>query len=171
MKRLIAATLAVILTGTLSQPVSAHVVVANDSNTQSAILHIIPDDEPVSGKKATINFIFQDHALQGAESVTLLIKGESSEMRPPVKIEGNQAMAEVVFNQAGVYALDLTVVSPGSAESHFRYTQRVSAGDGSHWIAPSWAEPLFIASTLLLVGLAIIAFNFRKKISQQSVLK
>lgn len=156
-----------------SQTATAHVLITDDTKTKGAILHIIPDDDPIAGETATLYFDVQQDVLQPGSSVVLAIQNTAGDKTTvPTEIEGALITASYVFPAQGVYRLVFEVRS-GSTSHIFTQSQRVSRGITTSALdAPTheWAKLLLIASGVGLLVLAIVANNRRKSIAAQSVL-
>lgn len=153
------------------QSVFAHVLITNEAKTKGAILHIIPDDDPIAGEESSLYFDMQDE-IQGSENLVVLTIREPSgtETFMEAEIDGTLATAKYTFPEQGIYDLTFTVASDGEAYT-FNHSQRVSRGiiigplDKTNY---AWAEILLLVSGLGLIILVIIVFNRRKEITAQS---
>lgn len=154
--------------------VSAHVLITDTTQSHGAILHIIPDDDPIAGQESTLYFDTQARLLGGNENTSsLTITDQSGEQVViATAIDGTLITAAYTFPAQGVYQLTFTVRSAGKTYT-FEHSQRVSRGTvGSALDTPSyvWAEALGIVSTLGLTGLVLIIIRHRKRIAQQSTM-
>jgi hypothetical protein len=154
----------------LPQTASAHVLVNDTSDTVGAVLHIVPDDDPVAGQTANLFFDVQTERLN--EKTTMLAVMNSAtheEAQLPVKMDGNSITAEYIFPTQGIYQLTLTVAA--DKEYTFVYSQRVSRGVSSG-LSDKRAFPLakfaLIFSGTLFLFLLIVMFNYRKEIKKRS---
>src|SRR5690606_15978623 len=107
MKRIVVAAMASILFALILAGSSyAHVLVRDTSGSKGAILHIIPDDDPIAGKKATLYFdaqdVFDDDVRTGL-SITRDDNGEAVVVE--TKRDGSLVTAEYIFPARGVYNL------------------------------------------------------------------
>lgn len=172
MKRALIA-IAVLVSSLLGQAASAHVLVTDDTKAKGAILHIIPDDDPVAGESATLFFDTQDKLLNGNNTkVTLTVRQPDEEKKSlAMTVAGTLATVDYVFPVQGVY--NLTFLAESNDKSYtFEWSQRVSRGVmGSALDVPryTWAEMLVVSACVGLILLVIIAFNRRKVIAKQSV--
>lgn len=152
-------------------PVSAHVLVTDQTNSQGAILHIIPDDDPIAGEKADLYFDMQDDLAAKATAISLTISNDQkNETLVKVRREGSLVTAAYTFPAQGVYTIRFVVTSNGQNYS-FSQAQRVTRGVSlSSLEKPSyaWAQVLFIGSMVGFAVLAIIIFNRRVAIAKQS---
>lgn len=149
---------------------SAHVLITDETNTKGAILHIIPDDDPVAGEQATLYFDMQNQ-LSGEDSVMLTIYNSASEKAEiETKTDGSLVTANFTFPSQGVYEIEY-VVSTSRETYIFKQTQRVSRGISGATAGKqtyAWAEMLLVASVISFAFLMIVAFNRRKDITRQS---
>jgi methionine-rich copper-binding protein CopC len=156
-----------------SQTSFAHVLITDEMKTKGAILHIIPDDDPVAGEQSTLYFDTQDQLSNTKSTVELTIQSESIEdQKMNMKVDGSLATATYTFPTQGVYNLTFTV-SSGEQSSIFKQSQRVSRGVSTSPLEKPtypWAEILVLASGIGFAVLAIIAFNRRKDIAKHSTL-
>jgi hypothetical protein len=154
----------------LPQTVSAHVLVNDASGTVGAVLHIVPDDDPVAGQTAKLFFDVQTERLNEKTTVLTVVNNAThEEAKLPVKVEGSSIVAEYVFPIQGIYQLTLTVAA--DKEYTFVYSQRVSRavnGGTSAQQAFSLANFALIFSGTLFLFLLIVMFNYRKEIKKHS---
>lgn len=171
MRKLLALMLLATIAFGSTAEVSAHVLVSDDSGSKGAILHIIPDDDPVAGEEARLYFDSQDQL--GDAQISLTVQNpDGTLMSLEGKTEGTLALFTYIFPTQGLYTLNFVVTEQSSSFS-YTHAQRVSRGgaingtfdDRSH----AWAEMLLLASGLGLVIIAIVVFNRRKEISKQSI--
>lgn len=164
----VAITAAALLT---SQAASAHVLLMDTKGSVGAILHVMPDDNPVAGEPSDMYFDRQGAGRDESAAVTLAIKnsqGEVSEVE--VQTNGSLSTATYTFPEQGVYQLTFAVKSD-EGEFIFEQSQRVTRGVISSSLeAPQyyWAEALMIGALISFAALLIIAFNRRKEIAKQS---
>ncbi len=152
--------------------VSAHVLVMDEEKSAGAILHVIPDDDPVAGKKSTLFFDIQDKIVANGSAVTLTITPQYGGEREFVKttIAGSLVTAEYIFPSQGVYEIRYTVKTD-SDYYVFVDSMRISRGvalakfDESRHI---WAEAILLACAVAAVLCMIIAWNRRDAIVAQS---
>lgn len=167
---ILVAAIALLVTG---QPASAHVLISDETGSKGAILHIIPDDDPVAGQKATLFFDTQNDLLSDRSNVKLTIKNDSGEqVDVPTKTSGSLATADYLFPAQGHYTLTYAIAANGKTVT-FVQSQRVSRGTiGSALDRPTytWAELLTIGSSIGLALLAVAMINHRKEIAQHSKL-
>lgn len=168
------AVLIILFFALVPQTTAAHVLITDDSRSKGAILHIIPDDDPIAGEKAVLYFDTQGGLLSDDAKVSLSIRDSGGdETQVVTKTDGSLVTAEYTFPVQGVYQLQYTVQATGKTYE-FSQAQRVSRGDvGSALDKPSYAaaEIGVLASALGLVLLLIVAFNRRHSIAAQSTLK
>lgn len=148
----------------LPSVVEAHVLIKDQSGTSGAILHVVPDDDPIAGKKTDLIFDVQNSTfIKSGFSAELQItqKRNGQTVTVPTITKDNIIRAAYVFPVQGAYDIKLTI-APGQNEQVFNYSQRVSRGvAGSVAQQPRfvWAEIGFISSVCGLLILAIIAVN------------
>lgn len=151
---------------------SAHVLITSADNQKGAILHIIPDDDPIAGEEATLMFDTQEGLMDEDTKVTLIINGEAQTDEIETSIKDSLVSAKYTFPSQGVYTIKYALTDDNE-EYVFVYTARIARGiAGAHNTQPSyiWAEAtLFVCGGLLLV-LLIIAWNHRKDILKFSQL-
>lgn len=143
--------------------VSAHVLITDDTNSKGAILHIIPDDDPVAGEISTIFFDMQN---SGINDVLLRIDGNPVTTR----FDGSLATAEYIFPTQAEYEMRFTVRA-NEATYVFTHNQRVTRGVSASPLDQAdhiWAEITLLTSALGLVLLFIVAINRRSEIKLQS---
>ena len=154
-----------------SQYSSAHVLITDDSNSKGAILHIIPDDDPVAGEEATLYFDTQKQLLGENDSVTLTIRDDSGIIyNVPTDVNESLATADFTFPDLGIYEIKFVLINDGESFT-FTQTQRVSRGisNGStNTQKYAWAEMLLVGSGIALALLIVVGFNNRKDIIKYS---
>ena len=154
-----------------SPPTYAHVLIHDTSSTNGAVLHIVPDDDPIAGKKATLFFDMQARAGKDTK-VNLTIRRDGADKAVPVKtsLDGSLVTTDFVFPSQGVYHLEYKVKSKDSI-SLFRQSTRVSRGTiigTTYKPRYGWAEGLLVLCITTIVVLGIVAFNRRHEIAKQS---
>ena len=158
----------------ISQVASAHVLNKSNDNAKAAILHIIPDDDPIAGEPASLLFDTQGELLEGDTSVSLVVQNNSISTSASVatKVDGSLVSAKYVFPTQGTYTIKY-VVATNERQFMFEQTMRVSRGieNGvTSSINHGWAEALLLGSGALTLTLGIIGYNRRKDIFKSSVL-
>jgi methionine-rich copper-binding protein CopC len=155
----------------LAQNASAHVLVMDDTKTHGAVLHIIPDDDPVAGEKASLYFDMQDELARAAKSISLTVRNDVQEQDTvAVKKEGSLVTADYMFPSQGVYEIKYTVET-NRGSYYFTQAQRVARGVVTHATLPptfAWAQALLIASIVSFAVLGIFALNHRRAIARES---
>jgi hypothetical protein len=153
-----------------AQQASAHVLVMDSTNTQGAILHIIPDDDPVAGEVSQLYFDMQQ-TNDTVREVRLVIRDEAgAESSVDTTVKGALVTASYIFPAQGAYEIRYTVIEDRN-EYVFTQAQRVSRGIVSSALNTpnySWAQALLIASGVGLVILGILVWNHRKDIAKHS---
>lgn len=157
-----------------SAPASAHVLVTDSTSSQGAILHIIPDDNPIAGQESTLYFDTQQGLIVPERTTATLVITDSTGRSAPITptLDGSLVTASYTFPTQGVYRLTYTITTNGTA-SVFEYSQRVSRGvQGSVLDTPSyvWAEMLIVTSLTGLIVTISAAVVRRKAIAKQSAL-
>lgn len=165
----IVAVLVVLVAGfVFSQHASAHVVVNSTDKDSSAILHIIPDDDPIAGEVANLMFDTQDGFLIDSSEISLVIRDTSkqSEVTVPIRQDGSLVSADYTFPTQGTYLIKYTVTTDGNTQV-FEQDMRVSRGtQGSNQVVQTypWAEGLLFAVAVLFLVLVVIGWNKRHEI-------
>ena len=168
---LVAVAILAIIAFTNSPRAYAHVLIHDTGGANGAILHIVPDDDPIAGKKATLFFDMQARAGKDTK-VNLTIRREGADEAVPVKtsLDGSLATADFIFPSQGVYYLEYEVKSANTV-SLFKQSTRVSRGTVVGAVNKprhGWAEGLLVACAGIIAALAVVAFNRRHDIAKQS---
>ncbi len=154
-----------------SQASYAHVLITDETKTKGAILHIIPDDDPIAGEESTLYFDTQNQLSESDSSVKLVIKNNAMEEQAiEMKVDGSLATANYTFPSQGIYNLTFTIKSNNQSYV-FNQTQRVSRGISNSPLSKptyAWAEILLIASGMSFAVLGIIFINRRNDIAKHS---
>lgn len=155
-------------------PASAHVLITDSTSSRGAILHIIPDDNPIAGQESILYFDTQQGLIQSDQTTALLVitdrAGRTTTVAP--SIDGSLLTAKYTFPIQGVYRLSYTIITKETKHT-FEQSQRVSRGtQGSVLDTPShvWAEMLLVASTTGIIVTIATGIRRRKAIAEQSVL-
>lgn len=163
------------LTCTLLLPsiASAHVLVKDQAGSTGALLHIIPDDDPVAGEPATLFFDVRDPSIakSGASTRLTIYDEQNKSLEVSSTLQGSSVSATYTFPRQGLYIIKLVIKQNGRTTHTFVESQRVSRGiiNGETMpSAPAWAEVGIIFSGIAAVCAAIITFNRRKTISEYS---
>lgn len=156
----------------ISQPVSAHVLITDDTRAIGAVLHIIPDDDPVAGEVATIFFDLQDAKVDLTNgSLLLRVKAEGKmDEVIPMQIDTSLATAKYTFPTQGQYRLVITAKS-SSGQYTFTHTQRVSRGvlrTGLETPRYKWAEMTLVGCGITFAVGCIVIWNRRSSIRENS---
>lgn len=171
MRKMLLCLLALAACFAITPTASAHVLITDTTKAQGAILHIIPDDDPIAGQKATLYFDAQNQVVQKDSTVAVAIKdagGQQDEVE--ARIDGSLVTADYTFPAQGAYELTFTIKTDSKTYA-FTQSQRVSRGVAASALdKPTypWAEMLLLASGISLVLLGVMAFNRRKGIAKQS---
>ena len=154
----------------LPQPASAHVLIRDETKSIGSVLHIVPDDDPIAGQPASIFFDIQTQSIDKAKTELTITSAETGDsVSVPFEVAGSSVNAVYTFPSQGAYRLKLYVQS--DKDYTFSYYQRVSRGlsagplDNSSY--PLANSALVFSGTMALF-LAIIIFNRRKEIKEQS---
>lgn len=152
----------------ISQNASAHVVVNSTDSDSSAIMHIIPDDDPIAGEVANLMFDTQDGFLKDNSEISLVIMdlSKQSEVTVPTRRDDSLVLADYTFPTQGAYMLKYTVVTEGRAQV-FEQDMRVSRGiQGTGQVVQKypWAEGLLFAVAVLFLVIVVIGWNKRHEI-------
>lgn len=154
------------------QAVQAHVLIRDTNNSSGAIVHIMPDDDPIAGQPSTIIFDIQNKALATtAYTATLqIINAAGQAVDVPLTINGNLLRAEYTFATQGVYILKLKL-SSATTNLEFNHSQRVTRGVAGTAVAAQaypWVQIALVGSISLFLLLIVIAINYRKDIAAYS---
>jgi len=154
-----------------AQSSSAHVLITDETKSKGAILHIIPDDDPIAGEESTLYFDTQEQLSDSGNMVNFSVKNGSDETQNvETKLEGSLATARYTFPTQGIYTLVFTVTASGNTYT-FTQTQRVSRGVSTNALEKTtygWAEVLIITSSVGFALLIILAINRREAIAKHS---
>lgn len=149
----------------------AHVLIRDTTGSRGAILHSIPDDDPIAGKMATVYLDAQDVFEDDAKiALSITREGSSEPMPVETKRDGSLVTAEYTFPSQGVYYLRYEITSDDTSYA-FEQSIRVARGVGTgNQSKPryAWAEMLLIFVATMFAVLCIVAFNRRKEITRQS---
>lgn len=148
---------------TTPAPVAAHVSQSN--NGVSAVLHILPDDNPVAAEQTYMQFSFgnSDELFRVKDCGCKLVVNDGSRDIQSLELEpidpgSSKALAIVQFPKGGVYTLVLTGSADQANTQDFRldYLVRVAgAGEGRADTAAGLQVILVsVASLLILLRIA-----------------
>ncbi len=157
----------------LPTKVSAHILVTDTTGQYGAILHVMPDDDPIAGEESNLFYDVQIDSLDDSDYEAILTITNSSDELTIVNLETNDSYMSTnyAFPTQGVYRLKLQIKT-SSASYNFESSQRVSRGvtavasQASNRYA--WAELGLVAALSGLVMVAIVGFNYRHKIATYS---
>jgi hypothetical protein len=170
MRRLAIIAAALVLNVFTGDITRAHVVVSDISSSQTAVLHIMPDDDPIAGETSIVYFDLQSTNNGNARSVELLVERDSFREKVVMDVKDSLATGSTVFPEQGVYKLVFQVTYADS-KATYAVTQRVTrgvAGDSANSPQHTWAEAVLIVSGLSLLSLGVIAWNRRSFIADVS---
>lgn len=156
------------------QVASAHVLIKSTNNQSAAILHVIPDDDPIAGQEASLSLDTEGGVLQSGATVTLVVTDASGQVEQvATQTKGSLVSSVYVFPTQGVYSLKYSISTTTDTSYQFVHDIRVSRGVQGGAVTVQrypWAEALLIAMVILFVVLAVIGWNNRKSIYNSSVL-
>lgn len=169
-KRLLLVSLLIGLVAFLPQTASAHVLISDDTKSIGAVLHVVPDDDPIAGQQSNLFFDIQTQKINKATAkLTVANTATSEAVIVPIKVDSDSVTADYTFPVQGVYKLSLTVSSDKAYT--FNYSQRVSRGvTGSALDKPTYplANLALIFCGTAFLFLLIILFNHRKEMWKRS---
>ena len=172
MKRLLVTLLLIgLVIGGLPARAQAHVFITDKTESIGAVVHIVPDDDPIAGQPAKIFFDPQTDLLALAVTARLRVENVAGETELVVGVtDGKVAIYDYTFPSQGAYKLTFVINSNGQDYS-FLMSQRVSRGTLSGDIKQptyTWAELTLLASGILAALLLILFINRRRAILRQS---
>jgi disulfide bond formation protein DsbB len=150
---------------------SAHVLIADETNTVGAILHLTPDDDPVAGTTTGIFYDVQTPIDLNNAAVHLQITNAEETISESVVTtrEGSTASGAFIFPIRGLYYLTLSIssraggpeVKPLTFRSSVRITRSLSGRDPKPE-TPAWATFGLIMSVWgLSASLLVLAVRHR----------
>lgn len=154
----------------LPQPVAAHVLISDDTKSIGAVLHVVPDDDPIAGQQSNLFFDVQTQKINKADTKLTIVNTTTGQTASvPIKVDASSITADYTFPSQGVYKLSLSV---GSDKTYtFNHSQRVSRGAiGSVSDKPTYPFArlaLVLCGTLFLL-LLVVMFNHRKEMWRHS---
>lgn len=155
----------------VSQQVFAHVLIHSNDKNAAAILHVIPDDDPIAGEPASLMLDTQSGVVGEGSTITLTINDTSTQTEETIttSIDGSLVSAKYIFPSQGVYHLRYVITS-GADETEFEQEIRVSRGVGATTESQQyvWAEALLFIVSVLFVVLSIVGWNNRHDIFKSS---
>lgn len=158
-------SLAVFFVFGLPQTVAAHEL--KENNGVSAVLHIAPDDNPVSGQETLLYFVFSStNPRFDLAYCKCQVSYQSSENRLetiPISQEkagSDSGYASVTFDKPGAYTLTVRGLTSDNQTDYFTfsYTVRVAAGTNQAAALSRQAAGLQII-LLTLTGLVLIGMT------------
>lgn len=167
MKRFVIALTGLIILVANVQSASAHVLITDESKEVGAVLHIMPDDDPVAGEVSSLYLDIQSGVAVGSQSdAELYISSQESVARVDTEVYGSQITAKYVFPKQGVYEVKYIVKSSGR-QYEFIHSQRVGrglSGSSADKASPEWARAGLVFGLVGLVVLVIVAVSRRREI-------
>lgn len=166
------AAFAVFLVLFVASQANAHVLLSEQEGQGGAVIHIVPDDDPIAGKESTLFFDTQSAILNETSTAALAIESVASSEAHIVatKIDNSLITAGYTFPYQGVYKLKYTINSSG-AQYRFEHVVRVTRGvlkDTAITQRHVWAEALLLGAGILLIVLIGVAWRYRRVIARQS---
>jgi len=159
--------------------VKAHVLVPDQTGRAGAILHSIPDDDPIAGEPASLFFDIKGLGIsKNTHTFTLTSQSDAHGVQQlPIAVTDEAVAAIYTFPEQGMYTLKLLAESSvpqaaGSVPTVFVYNQRISRGAvGSQVLTPRhvWAEVGLVASACTLSALGIGLYHQRKKLAKHQL--
>lgn len=150
---------------------AAHVLITDESRSKGAIVHIVPDDDPIAGERAIIYLDIQSVVVKEDASASMrVVSTDGVEQTVAMKAEVGLFTAPFVFPTQGVYELTFDV-SLGNGVYTFLLSQRVSRGVMGSALDTqehTWAESLLVGAGIGVAMVGIFVFNRRKAIAKQS---
>ena len=154
----------------LPQKALAHVLISDDTKSIGAVLHVVPDDDPIAGQQSNLYFDIQTQKInKDTAKLTITDTAASEAANVPIKVDSNSVTADYTFPVQGVYRLSLTVSSDKTYT--FNYSQRVSRGvTGSALDKPTYplANLALVFCGTAFLFLLIILLNHRKEMWKHS---
>lgn len=152
----------------LPQSAAAHVLIGDSSKSIGAVLHIMPDDDPIAGQQSNLFFDIQTQNISKATlTITNAATGEANKV--PTKVTANTVTADYIFPTQGAYNLALTLKADKTYS--FSHAQRVTRGVFNSALDkptyPLASLALVFCGTAFLV-LVILLFNHRKELWRDS---
>ncbi len=153
---------------------SAHVLIKDESGSAGAVMHIMPDDDPIAGEEATLFFDVHGSAVTDKSArATLTIASELGvESKAPVQVTGSRVSASYVFPLQGLYKIKLSIEQDGQKSLIFLQSKRVTRGTAADTSVttspPAWAQIGMLTTSLAAATTTIIIINRRAAISRYS---
>lgn len=167
MKRLlsfIVLTLLILLT--ISYKANAHFLVTSDNGSVRAVVHVSPNDDPVSGQESVIYFdINSDQKID--KLVAEIIKDDRTTKVTPKKVGEKGVVIKYVFEETGNFKINLKVQNEDSQIESLSFDQFVNKGTDKHstnQLNKTRAEPVLIISIIGILVVLILMYNRRKVI-------
>ena len=160
--KLLAVLLAVCLLSNY-QPASAHGLVQDSTGKVDAILHVVPDDNPVAGELTVLHYEVEPSVSMIGSTATLTITN-SEGLQDEINVTtGNRAaVISYTFPAAGSYGLKLLVMTSGSKTLNFSSQVEVNSAKAAEPTTSTAAIIWLSTSTAVLVTL-LIAYFLRRK--------
>lgn len=157
-------------------PLSAHVLVTEETDHFGAILHLSNGDEPIAGETTGIYFEVKSPVnLQTAKSELVITSQDGGIMESVLlRAEGKTLSGAFIFPIRGTYTLNLTITQSNTTDTaalSFAYPVRVTrsvekAEPSPH--VPLWAQLGVVVCVWAVLALVILAYKRRHLISERS---
>lgn len=118
----------------VSNEASAHFPVRDAKSGVSAIFHVTPDHDPITGKESVISFDFSGTKwpVERNDFRLTVTATKSEAVSVPIEVTGNVILASYVFPRQGFYSIRLQATDRQTGEvAMFEYGQRVSRGEAA----------------------------------------
>jgi hypothetical protein len=146
-------------------------LITDTTKTKGAILHIIPDDDPVAGEEAEFYFDMQSQLAEKIDSVELVISDlEGNKINIETEMSESLVTAKYTFPTQGAYEVTYLVKSDGQTYT-FTESQRVSRGVSLSTEATKdyeWAKASLVFCVVSFLVLTIVFVNRFKDITTHS---
>jgi hypothetical protein len=173
MKKVILACLAIAFIALLPvQATYAHVLGEEANNSTAALLHIMPDDDPVTGQATTIYFDLQGFEGKTIKQVSLTVIDDAGAIDTvPLTLQNTTASGPYVFNAAGTYQLQLKVEASDATHEIVFHQVVTNAQTKVDIYQYPWAIALLLVCSAGIALLVVLAIVNRKEIIADSVMK
>ena len=155
---------------------SAHIVLRDKKANIGALIHVNPDDDPIAGRPAQMNFSIDDSSAAYRapyKAYTLSVTGaDGKSAQAAMSVTDTTVIGTYVFPSQGIYTLNLTAEAEGGKIIAFRDVLRVSRGIVRAEVKEPeypWATiVLWNAGIVLLALLAVFMINRREIIRKST---
>jgi len=136
--------------------VSAHIVLRDKNANIGALIHVNPDDDPVAGRPAQMNFSIDDSSATYRapyKAYSLSVTGADGKSAQAVmSVTDTTVIGTYVFPSQGIYTLNLTAKAENGKIIAFRDVLRVSRGI----VRVEVKEPEYPWATIVLWNAGIV---------------